>query len=130
MQPSDDLQHLDGVDSIGGTSSSAGQGEGYDDEPVLKYQRMGADVGKLLADRESEAEGAPADSSGSDAGEEGQRETILRMAVHDSYLVRGGGGGGVGFLGAHALWCACESRQVALPILFCLLFASSVFLWC
>lgn len=38
-----------------------------DDEPVLKYQRMGADLGKL---------------------QETPRESVVRMAVHDAYLVR------------------------------------------
>lgn len=54
----------------GAVSSGAGEGGGdYDDEPVLKYQRMGADVGSLLA---------------ADAGE---KETVVRMAVHDTCLV-------------------------------------------
>lgn len=38
-----------------------------EDEPVLKFQRMGADLGKLLSQ---------------------SRETIVRMAVHDTLLVR------------------------------------------
>lgn len=37
-----------------------------EDEPVLKYQRMGADLGKQLPH---------------------SQESIVRMAVHDSYLV-------------------------------------------
>lgn len=56
----------------GAGSSSAGEGGDYDDEPVLKYQRMGADVASLLS--------AAAD----DAGE---KETVVRMAVHDTCLV-------------------------------------------
>lgn len=63
----------------GAGSSSAGDGGDYDDEPVLKYQRMGADVGGLLS--------AAAD----DAGE---KETVVRMAVHDTCLV-----GTLGWLG-------------------------------
>ncbi|CAN0495689.1 unnamed protein product, partial [Ectocarpus sp. 8 AP-2014] len=47
----------------------------YDDEPVLKYQRMGADVGKLLGPAEEE--------------ETGEKETVVRMAVHDTCLVFG-----------------------------------------
>eukprot|EP00752_Nemacystus_decipiens_P006159 g5557.t1 len=59
----------------GAGSSSAGDGGDYDDEPVLKYQRMGADVGSLL-------------SAAEDAGEE-EKETVVRMAVHDTCLVFG-----------------------------------------
>lgn len=62
------------MDGAAGSSSSAGGGEGgdYDDEPVLKYQRMGADVGSLLS--------AAADDVG-------EKETVVRMAVHDTCLV-------------------------------------------
>lgn len=59
------------------SGSSSEEGGDYDDEPVLKYQRMGADVGKLLSTNEEK------NVDGSKA-----REAIVRMAVHDSYLVR------------------------------------------
>lgn len=59
----------------GAGSSSAGEGGDYDDEPVLKYQRMGADVGSLLSAAAAE-----------DAGET-EKETVVRMAVHDTCLV-------------------------------------------
>lgn len=66
--------------AMNGASGSAGQGQGGgaqdDDEPVLKYQRMGADVGKLLLARQGEGEDAR------------EKETVVRMAVHDSHLVR------------------------------------------
>ena len=63
--------------AMNGVSGSAGQGGGAQgDEPVLKYQRMGADVGKLLLSR----------GEGEDSGE--KKETVVRMAVHDSHLVR------------------------------------------
>ena len=62
----------------GAATSSAGDGGDYDDEPVLKYQRMGADVGSLLS---AAAEGA--------SEEETEKETVVRMAVHDTCLVRG-----------------------------------------
>lgn len=58
----------------GAGSSSAGEGGDYDDEPVLKYQRMGADVASLLS------------AGAEDAGEE-EKETVVRMAVHDTCLV-------------------------------------------
>lgn len=64
---------MDGADS-----SSAGEGGDYDDEPVLKYQRMGADVGSLLS---------AAAKTEEDAGEETEKETVVRMAVHDTCLV-------------------------------------------
>lgn len=63
--------------AMNGVSGSAGQGGGaQDDEPVLKYQRMGADVGKLLLSQ----------GEGEDSRE--KKETVVRMAVHDSHLVR------------------------------------------
>lgn len=64
-----------------------------DEEPVLKYQRMGADVGKLL----STGSGFSNSMTSSDGlGDDGKRsssnsvdrEEVVRMAVHDSYLVR------------------------------------------
>ena len=82
------------VGSMDGKSSSAVDVGVCDDEPVLKYQRMGADVGKLLS--------TPTDdlASGDDGGNIGVgnsndsssrghsgREEVVRMAVHDSYLV-------------------------------------------
>lgn len=67
-------QRQPGDDSMDGASSSAGQAGDYDDEPVLKYQRMGADVGKLLSVQQ---EGV----------DDKKKETVVMMAVHDSYLV-------------------------------------------
>lgn len=63
---------MDGAGSSGG--GGGGPEADYDDEPVLKYQRMGADVGKLLGPVEEE--------------EAGEKETVVRMAVHDTCLVR------------------------------------------
>lgn len=65
---------------MNGASASAGQqGEAQDDdEPVLKYQRMGADVGKLLSQG----------GQGGGGEDSQEKETVVRMAVHDSHLVR------------------------------------------
>lgn len=56
----------------GAGSGSAGEGGDFDDEPVLKYQRMGADVGRLLS---------------AAANDVGGKDTVVRMAVHDTCLV-------------------------------------------
>lgn len=52
-------------------SDGDGKGDGAEEdseEPVLKYQRMGADVGRMLSEQK-------------------EKESIVRIAVHDSYLV-------------------------------------------
>lgn len=69
-----------GGNNSGGVGSAEQQGD-YDDEPVLKYQRMGADVGRLLG-----AAGAAGETGKDDGG--GEKETVVRMAVHDTCLVR------------------------------------------
>lgn len=65
-------------------SNSAGEEGDYDDEPVLKYQRMGADVGSLLSGSAS----ASASCAAKDVGDkEKEKEAVVRMAVHDTCLV-------------------------------------------
>lgn len=64
-----------------------------DEEPVLKYQRMGADVGKLLStDTGFSTSMTSTDGLGDDgkrsSSNDIDREEVVRMAVHDSYLVR------------------------------------------
>ncbi len=66
-----------------GSTSSAAPGGDYDDEPVLKYQRMGADVGKLLSSGGGDAAG---DAEGAGEGKKG-KEAVVRMLVHDTCLV-------------------------------------------
>lgn len=74
--PRQQHQAVGGV-AMAGTATDGGQAERdrggcgaeeENDEPVLKYQRMGADVGELLS-------------------EKSEQESVVRMAVHDSYLV-------------------------------------------
>lgn len=55
---------------MGKNDDSNGRAPTYDDEPVLKYQRMGADLGQMLSQ---------------------SKETIVRMTVHDVRLVRAAG---------------------------------------
>lgn len=75
-------------------SSGAVQGGVDDDkEPVLKYQRMGADVGKLLStDSGFSTSMTSSDGLGNNSKRSSSnsidREEVVRMAVHDSYLVR------------------------------------------
>lgn len=64
---------MDEAGSSGVGGGSSGPEAEYEDEPVLKYQRMGADVGKLLGPVEEE--------------DPGEKETVVRMAVHDTCLV-------------------------------------------
>lgn len=68
----------DGASSSGGSTGSGG----YEDEPVLKYQRMGADVGKVLSRDQEEQTGAGVGAA------RGKRESVVSMTVHDSCLVR------------------------------------------
>lgn len=76
--------------SISGSisGSSAGRGGDYDDEPVLKYQRMGADVGKLLspaaAATETPSAGTPPPGG---SKKRSRKEVVVRMTVHDTCLV-------------------------------------------
>ncbi|CAM9149944.1 unnamed protein product [Pylaiella littoralis] len=78
--------------SISGSisGSSAGRGGDYDDEPVLKYQRMGADVGKLLspaaAATETPSAGTPPPGG---SKKRSRKEVVVRMTVHDTCLVLG-----------------------------------------
>lgn len=62
------------MEGAGSGSGSTGQEGDYDDEPVLKYQRMGADVGRLLG-------------AAGGLNDVGEKETVVRMAVHDTCLV-------------------------------------------
>lgn len=66
-----------------GSTSGAAPGGDYDDEPVLKYQRMGADVGRLL----SSGGGNAADNAEADGEGKKGKEAVVRMLVHDTCLV-------------------------------------------
>lgn len=60
------LQNKSPHDGYDYNDNSGGNDDDDDDEPVLKYQRMGVDVGQMLLE---------------------EKEEVVVVAVHDGYLV-------------------------------------------